>query len=59
MAHVQQKDELTVPHTNGHDGAISQYPTLLFDPCLLPLYLVKVIYCTNPTTYYLVSYIVK
>ena len=42
------KDGLTVPHTNGHDGVISQYSRLLFDLCLLFLYLVKVIYCTSP-----------
>lgn len=57
MAHVQQKDELVVPHRSNHDGAISQCSSLSGDLCLLLLYLLETIYCAIPTFYYLVSHI--
>lgn len=57
MALIQQKDELVSPHRNSHDIAISQCARLLVDLCLLPPYLVKMIYYITLTFYYLVSYI--
>lgn len=57
IAHVERRDEQVAPYRNDRDGTISQCASLLFDLCLSLPYLVKMIYCTSFTTYYLISYI--
>lgn len=52
-----KKDELAVSIEITDDGAVGQCASLLVDLCLFLPYLVKMIDCTNPTFYYLVSYI--
>lgn len=55
MARDQQRDGLVVPPRNNGAGAISQCASLFVDLRLLLPYLVRMIYCTIPSFYYLVS----